>query len=222
MNIWNNELFVFINFYPATILGLRTSTNYCYKRQHFPHFPLSHWHLPSLPTQYITASKIRHVYMGQMLINHLLGPGMYIVKITNPLSEPRTLAPVIESLGTDLSEALDGSQISTLPLRGWGFSSLYMQSLSRIWAIPLGFIFLSLFLKRTSVLHSSNTTDWPLSGQQVFRLWLPSGIGQQPSIHAVFLNFISVSKEPDHCCGSQQRNMESLFDASILYSFKLS
>lgn len=56
--------------------------------------------------------------MGQMLINHLLGPGIYIVKITNPLSEPRTLAPVIESLGTDLSEALDGSQISTLPLRG--------------------------------------------------------------------------------------------------------
>lgn len=193
---------MFVKFHSVTILGPRTHTNYRYKRQRYPHFSLSHQHLPPPSTQCVTASKIRNVYMGQKLINQLLGPAIYTVKCTDHLSGPRTLAPVIESLEIDLSEALEGSQTSTLPLRGWGFSSLYMQSLSRFWTIHLGFIFLSPFLKRTSVLHRLNTADWPLSGQRVFRLWLPSGIGQQPSIHAVFLNFISVSKEPDHCCGS--------------------
>lgn len=142
-----------------TILVPRTYTKYCYKRQCCPHFSLSHHHLPPPPTQCVTASKIRYVYMGQKLINQLADPGIYMVKCTDHLSEPCTLTPVIESLGTDLSEALEGSQTSTLPLRGSGFSSLYMQSLSRFWTILLGFIFLSLFLKRTSVLHSSNTTD---------------------------------------------------------------
>lgn len=78
--------------------------------------------------------------------------------IRSEVSEPCTLVPVIESLGTDLSEAVESSQTSTLALRGRGFSTLYMQSLSRFWTILLGFIFLSPFLKRTSVLHSSNTT----------------------------------------------------------------
>lgn len=53
--------------------------------------------------------------MGQKLDSQLLGPGIYIAKCTDHLSEPPTLAPVVESLGTDLSEALEGSQIS-LPL----------------------------------------------------------------------------------------------------------
>lgn len=65
--------------------------------------------------------------MGQKLINQLLGPGIYTVKLTNHLSELCTLAPATESLGTGLSEALEGSQTSTLPLRGGIFKSIYAE-----------------------------------------------------------------------------------------------
>lgn len=162
------------------------------------HFAFSHLHLP--PPQHTAASRIRHVYMGQELINQLLGPGIYTVKFTKHLSESCTLAPDTESLGTDLSEAWEGSQTFTLPLRAQDFARLCTQRL-RLWILHVEFVFLSPFLKRTSVLHSTNTTDGPLSGQGGFRLWLPSAFGQQPSIHSAFPNFISVSKVPNRCCG---------------------
>lgn len=162
----------------------------------YPHFSLSH-QLPSLHIMYFCWENKECVH-GSEVRQPVAGPWNIHSEVHWPPF--RTTYP-----GTSRWEPWDwfvwgfGRQPDfTSPLRLGLFKS--MQSLSTFWTILLRFIFLSP-LKKTSVLHSSNTTDWPLSRQQVFRLWLPSGIGQQPSIHPVFLNLVpprSMTTAVDH------------------------